>query len=126
MNNLNDNIETSFNIEFCTHLEYHLTESLANTKNTSLKGFWCDGISSQPIGFNFLKINKVNELSQINTIAWIGKDGQDEYKMIINLDKKSLKNISEGIILIDCILEANTTDWFDIDIKRKVIKIKLK
>jgi hypothetical protein len=37
-------IETPFNKDFCAELKIRIYRELENTKDTELKGFWCDGI----------------------------------------------------------------------------------
>ena len=78
-----------FNEKFCSHLEFHLGQTFKNSDRQELNGFWCDGISWNPIPDNQSTKKGINGTRQIVTKAWIGNDGQDEYEMTIRLGKYS-------------------------------------
>ncbi|MCD4695335.1 MAG: hypothetical protein K8S16_03755, partial [Bacteroidales bacterium] len=76
MTNAEQNIETPFNEEFCTKLEFRICSELENSNDTELKGLWCDGILWKPSNEIQLTKKHVNDKRQIITKAWIGKTGQ--------------------------------------------------
>lgn len=123
--NTEQNIETPFNEEFCGRLEYRICNELKKSKAIELRGFWCDGISCWP---NEKQLTKkyVNDKRKIDTIAWIGKTGQDEYQATIHFGKKSLSSYAKGSDLNDSIPELDSlNEWLEIDIEKKTIEIKL-
>lgn len=126
MTKAQQNIETPFNEEFCTRLEYRICHELEKSTDPELKGFWCDGISWNPTSDNQLTKKSVNDTRQIVTKAWIGKDGQDEYEMKIRFGKYSLRRYSKGTEMIDCIPSSDSMDWIDIEPEHKKIEIRLK
>ncbi|TYA84234.1 hypothetical protein [Seonamhaeicola marinus] len=120
------NIETPFNEEFCTRLEFRLCREFSESDDAKLKGFWCDGVSWFPTD-NQLTKKHVNDIRKIITKAWIGKSGQDVYQATIHFGKKSLSNYSKGKELTECIPELDSDmDWIEIDIEEKTIEITLK
>ena len=125
MTNAEQNIETTFNEEFCTRLEFRLCREFTESDDAELKWFWCDGVSWFPTD-NQLTKKHVNDKRKIITKAWIGKDGQDEYQATIHFGKKALSNYAKGKDLIECIPDfENETEWIEIDIDKKTIDIKL-
>lgn len=116
---------SSFNQEFCTHLEYHLCRTFQRSERKDLKWLGCDGISSEPAIDSHLLKEHVKNKKLIVTKAWIGEDGQDEYHMAIHFGKRSLKRYANDASLIDCIPSEDTLDWIDIDTERKTIEIWL-
>ena len=123
---VNHQANMAFSEIFCTHLEYHLSKTFENSNRNDLKGFWCDGVSWNPISHRHLDRKLVNDTRKIVTKAWIGKDGQDEYEMTIRFGKYALRRFSKGTEMIDCIPSADTMDWIEIDIETKKIEIRLK
>lgn len=111
----------SFNEEFCENLEYHLGETFEKSARNELKGFWCDGVLHKRIDKK-----RVNDNRIIDTIAWIGKDGQNKYEMRICLGNKSLRRFAKGTSMIDCIPSSGTVNWINIDTKKRKIEIELK
>ena len=93
MKSQQQNIETPFNREFCTKLEFRISSELENSNDEGLKGFWCDGILWKPLMENQLSKKHVNDKRQIITKAWIGKTGQTEYKATIHFGKYSASTI---------------------------------
>ncbi len=125
MTNTQQNIETPFNKEFCTRLEYRICYELEKSTDSELKGFWCDGISWFPIE-NQLSKKLVNDKRKIETKAWIGKTGESEFKAIIHFGKKALSNYAKGFDLTQTIPELESeSEWIEIDIENKIIEIKL-
>jgi hypothetical protein len=128
MNKKENKTIESFNEDFCDYLEYHLCETFKNSvrEKEKLRGFWCDGVSQQPFIDSQITKKSVNDTRKIETIAWIGKTGQEKYNMTIRFGKYSLRRYAKGASLIDCIPSDETMDWIDIDIENKIIEIRLK
>ena len=122
MDEMENKTGESFDEDFCGYLEYHLCRTFANHHS----GFWCDGVSHLPLYESQLTKKSVNDTRKIETQAWLGLTGQDEYKMIIRFGKYSLRRYARGTSLIDCIPSEETMDWIDIDIGDKIIEIWLK
>ena len=125
--NAEKNIESSFNKEFCTRLEYRICYELEKLTDPELKGFWCDGVLWKPLIENQLLKKHVNDKRQIITKAWIGKTGQTEFKAIINFGKKALSKYTKEMDLIECIPDLESqVKWIEFDIENKTINIELK
>lgn len=126
MTTASTNNQTSFNEEFRIRLEHHLCSTFENFKQPKFKGFWCDGVSFEvPDGIEAFK-KQINDKREYKTIAWIGKDGQDEYEMTIKFGKYSLRRIAEDSDLMDCLPNDNSLEWLDLDTGKKTIEIRLK
>lgn len=111
----------SFNEDFCLHLEYHLGETFEKSNKAELKGFWCDGVLVKEISKK-----QINDKRVIETTAWIGKNGQEVYEMLIYLGKYSLRRCARGTSMIDCLPSSDSMDWINIDIEKHWIEIQLK
>ena len=118
-------METVFNEEFCTKLEFRICRELEKSEDPELKGFWCDGISWFP-NENQLNKKHVNDKRKIETKAWIGKTGQTEFKATVYFGKKAVSKYARGIELTECIPDLDSqTEWIEIDLKNKRIAIKI-
>ena len=122
--NYNLKIETSFNKEFCDNLEFKL--DFDNLDKEEVKGFWCDGINHIPNDIkSLLKANLVNK-KELKTNAWIGKDGQGEYKMTIKFGNQSIEKYKQNQSLVNCIPTDNFQNWINIIPEKNEIEITLK
>ena len=125
MTNSQQKIETPFNEEFCTRLEYRICHELKKSTDPELKGFWCDGVSWFPTK-NQLTKKYVNDKRKIETKAWIGKTGQTEFKATVHFGKKALSKYAKGTELIECIPDLESqSEWIEIDLESKNIEIKI-
>ena len=125
MTNAEQNIETPFNEELCTRLEYRICHELGKSNNPDVKGFWCDGISWFPTEIQLTK-KHVNDKREIETKAWIGKTGQTEFKATIIFGKKALSKYAKGADLTECIPDLDSqAEWIEIDTAKKTIEITL-
>lgn len=122
--NYNLNIATPFDKGFCTHLERRL--NFDKLENDEIIGYWCDGIDHLPRDLKSLSKKNIEKNKRVNTIAWIGKDGQGEYEMEIIFGNESIANYQKNKSLVDCIPEENFKDWIKIEPEKKRIQIKLK
>jgi hypothetical protein len=122
--NYNLKIETSFNHDFCSHLEHKL--DFNQLDNSKVKGFWCDGVDHFTSDLKSLAKSHIQNNKMIKTKAWIGLDGQEEYEMTIRFGEKSIANYKNDLSLIDCIPDNSCGDWIKIEPDRKEIEIKLK
>jgi len=122
--NYNLKVEPPFNKDFCAVLEYRL--DFSQLENENIKSFWCDGIDHLPIDIKSLSIGNLKMKAFIKTKAWIGRDGQDKYEMTIHFGPAALSNYIERKDLHECIPEAATDEWINIDPERKQIEITLK
>jgi len=125
MNNTSTNIETPFNEEFCSQLEYHLGRTFQNFDDNEIRSYWCDGVSWSPTSDKQLDNKWVNDKRSIVTTAWIGKDGQDKYEMTVKFGNRALRRYAKGTNLLDCIPTEEKTDWIEIDPELKQIEIQL-
>lgn len=114
-------MDTPFNEDFCSQLEYHLGRTFKKSTRSDIMGFWCDGVLCEPI--NEAELNYTHK---VETKAWIGKDGQDEYRMIIRFGKKSITLFAKGEDLVDSIPSEESMDRIDINTGKRTIEIRLK
>ena len=121
--NYNIHINIPFNQEFCQHLEHQL--DLINLNSDELKGFWCDGISHWPDDFKSLSKTNIMRTKSINTKAWVGKDGQTEYNMNIQLGPIAITNYELGKSLEESIPTTEHPKWISIDPDELMIQIRL-
>ena len=109
---------------FCDELKYIICDALENTWNKQTKGFWCDGCElSAPD--NYYSKKYINDNRQTYLIAYIGKDGQDTYKVIFNFGKMALSKYARDLDILECIPKSNFEKWFTIDTDKKNIEILL-
>jgi hypothetical protein len=110
--------------EFCEFLEYEICKAFEHSVNNKIKGFWCDGVMlNQPDNFYSQKF--VNDNRKITMKAFIGKDGQTEYELILNFGNKSLNRFARTLDIKECVPNSNEQNWYDIDTKLKKIEIQL-
>ena len=126
MTSQESSVSISFSQAFCSQLEYRLCQTFENSSRPDLSGFWCDGVSWDPVPDTQLTKKSVNDSKCVVTRAWIGKDGQDEYEMTIQFGKYALRRIAKGTEMNDCIPSSETMDWIDIDTAKRTIEIRLK
>jgi len=87
---------------FCVFLEYELTKAFPHSADPLVKSFWCDGILL-PHSEKELSQKNVNDKRQILMRAYIGKDGQDMYDLILNFGRRSLSRHARGLDLQECV-----------------------
>ncbi|MFK7908797.1 MAG: hypothetical protein AB8B69_26950 [Chitinophagales bacterium] len=117
-------VDVPFNMEFCSILEHSL--NFEELEDEGVKGFWCDGIDHMPRDMKSLSRANLEENKLIKTKAWIGKDGQGEYEMTINLGGQSIENYQLNRSLVNCIPDNNFKEWVIIEPEKKEIQVFLK
>ena len=122
--NYNLKVEPPFNKDFCSALEYSLDFSQFEDEN--IKSLWCDGVDHLPVDVKSLSIGNLKQEPFIKTKAWIGKDGQGVYEMIIHFGPKALSNYIKRQDLHECIPDTASDEWIKIVPEKKEIEIRLK
>ena len=118
-------MKESFNDDFCLRLEYHLCETLWKSTRGDIRGFWCDGVGFWDSDPQITK-KRVNGTRRIETVAYLGKSGQEPYKMTIRLGRYALRRYARGNSMVDCIPSNETMDWIDVDTVKRTIEIRLR
>lgn len=114
----------SFNHDFCSDLEFHLTRSFGASTEQALDGFWCDGVNMPFEDKQLLKAN-LRATQQIVTEVWLGITGQDIYIMTINLGPRALKNCIADMPLNECLPPDTSLSWVEVDSEARLISIQL-
>ncbi|MDR1284812.1 MAG: hypothetical protein LBJ88_01265 [Campylobacteraceae bacterium] len=101
-------MEIKFDRKFCDLFEYEICRYFENNHNENTKGFWCDGV-----------IFEWADEKMAYFRIFIGKTGQTEYKLTLNIGEKTLLKYKKDL--------AKKT-WFlinenkvDIDLRNKNI-----
>lgn len=115
--------EPPFNREFCTHLEWKLDFDELDMEE--LTGFWCDGVDHLPADIKSLTKSKIREHQEIVTKAWIGREGENHYEMIIRLGEQAIANYMGNLSLVPTIPDENQKKWIQIEPKNQRIIIQL-
>lgn len=89
-----------FDQSFLDFVEYKVCDALNGS------GLWCDGVMSP----KYLKDQR-----EIWFAAFVGKDGQSEYELILRLGDKSLSRYTRNLDIKECWPEGDSQDWFYID-----------
>ena len=85
---------------------------------------WCDGILL-PNDENDYSKKAANDKREVLVKAFIGKDGQGEYSMLIKFGGKSLSKYARELDLTDCVPKPEKNDWYEIDTETNKIIIQL-
>lgn len=110
--------------DFCEFLEYKLCKAFEHSDNEQIKGFWCDGVLLDQPDSYYSKMF-VNNNRKVTLKAFIGKDGQTEYKLTMKFGKKALSRYARNLDIKECVPKPDNQNWFDIDTKRNKIEIQL-
>ncbi|MBK0379731.1 hypothetical protein [Mucilaginibacter segetis] len=113
-------VETSLNVNFLQVLEYILSKAFRNSNDHVLKYFWCDGIDKPVINEQFTNRN-ITSINKVATQAWIGPNGQDRFQMTIKLGPCSRRKVLKGLDLHECLPNAESLDWVEIDTQKFLI-----
>jgi hypothetical protein len=110
--------------QFLEILEFTITKAFSNSLNPKTKGFWCDGIVLLNNENEYSK-KVINDKRLLNLKAFIGKSGQEEYKMTLHFGRKSLSKIIRDLDIESCIPNSENDEWIKIDTLNKEIIVKL-
>ena len=90
------------NQDFCEFLEHEICKAFKHTDNDQIKGFWCDGVLlNQPDSSYSQK--SVNDNRHIILKAFIGKDRQAEYELILKFGNKALSSYVRNLDIKECV-----------------------
>ena len=109
---------------FCSFLEYHLSKCFKHATDEDLKHFWCDGITL-PSNESSYSIKSINDNRLVVLTAYLGKNGQEEYSLLIKFGDRSLSRYSRELNINNCIPDFEKNDWYFVDKKKKHITIQL-
>ncbi len=68
---------------------------------------------------------KVNDTKEITLKAFIGKDGQSAYELILKFGNKALSRIARDLSIQECVPNPNHANWFTIDTEKNKLVIQL-
>ncbi len=109
---------------FCEFLEYEISKMFEHSVNDQTKGFWCDGVLlSQPESNYSQKF--VNDNRHVKLKAFIGKDGQTEYELILKFGPQALSRYARNLDIYACVPSPDRLNCFYIDTKRNRIELQL-
>lgn len=110
--------------DFCDFLEYEICKAFEHSDIAEIKGFWCDGVLlSEPDSCYSQKF--VNDNRRVKLKAFIGKDGQAEYELILKFGSRALCRFAGNLDLKESVPDPGKLNWFDIDIKLNKVEIQL-
>lgn len=89
-----------------------------------MRSLWCDGILL-PNDENDYSMKAINDKREVQVKAFIGKNGQGEYSMLIKFGRKSLSKYARDLDITDCVPKADENDWYEIDTEKNKIIIQL-
>ena len=112
------------NEKFCGFLEYHLSKSFKYSNDESIRPFWCDGVML-PSNENDYSKQSIKNNRQVLLKAFIGKDGQDEFALLLKFGDHALSKYVRDLDIMDCIPEIEKYDWYTVDKERKQVIILL-
>ncbi len=111
-----------FSEHFRDALEYWLCEMFRRIGEEELKGFWCDGVL-HPALDTVLKPEEILKNRRIETVAFVGKTRQEQYDIVINLGRNSLKCYIEGRDLVEYLPSLECDDCLNVNINKHLIEI---
>jgi hypothetical protein len=110
--------------DFYEFLEYEICKAFWHSPNEETKGFWCDGVLSPSSNYDFSSVS-FHDTGQITLKAFIGRDGQSEYELILKLGNNAFRRYVSNQDFRECIPNPDKPDWFVIDIQKRRIEIQL-
>jgi hypothetical protein len=110
--------------DFCSFLEYRLTSAFKYSVDGIIKQFWCDGVVL-PSNENEYSKKFVNDTRQIVATAYLGKTGQEEYRLVIKFGEKALRRYSRDLDIKECVPDPEKDDWYITEAEKKQIIIQL-
>jgi len=112
------------NQNFLNFLEFHLTKAFSYSPDSSVRSLWCDG-TLLPNNENDYSKKTVIDKREIQVKAFIGKDGQGEYSLLMKFGRNSLSKYARDLDITDCIPKAHESDWYAVDTETNKMIIQL-
>ena len=110
--------------DFCDFLEYKICKAFEHSDNDKIRGFWCDGVSTNQSD-SYYSQKSVNAHRQVTLKAFVGKEGQTEYELTLKFGNKALSRYTRNMDIKECVPNPDKKNWFNIDTKRNKIEIQL-
>ena len=101
-----------------------IPNALEQLANPDAKGFWCDGVTTGVSDYFYSK-QFVNDNRYVPLVAYIGKDGQSEYQLILYFGPKALSRSARELSIEECIPDTDASEWFTIDVQQQKIEIQM-
>lgn len=109
---------------FCEYLENEICKAIQIYPTNETKDFWCGGVLlSEP--FNTYTTDYIIENKQVLLKAYVGKNGQEEYDLILKFGELALSYQAKNMDIINCLPNIELTNWLSIDTNKKTIVIHL-
>jgi hypothetical protein len=110
--------------DFCEFLAYELCKAFKQSDSDQVKGFWCDGVLLCESECSYSQ-KFVNDNKQVILKAFVGKDGQTEYELILKFGSKALSRFARNLDIKECVPGPNELHWCDIDTAQNRIEVQL-
>lgn len=111
--------------DFFRKLEWEIIpDALEELANPDTKGFWCDGVTFVESNSYYTK-KSVNDNRYVPLLAYVGKDGQSQYELILHFGPEALSRYDRDLSIMECIPDGNASEWFSIDVQQEKIEIQL-
>jgi len=112
------------NKDFCDYLEIAICNVFIHLDSPETRGFWCDGVMLDHINETYT-LKNLNKKRQVKMIAYIGKDGQTKYNLILKFGSNALNRLTKNLVLNQCIPTDEASKWFSIDTERHQLELQL-
>ncbi|PWV56378.1 hypothetical protein [Chitinophaga sp. S165] len=112
--------------DFFQFLEYRITEAFKETDDEELRLFWCDGVLPATNERGRLSLQHVKHHRKIVTQAFIGREGQTRYDLVLKIGDEALHSYTHNLDLKVCVPDTDALSWFTIDTEKRKIEIQLK
>src|SRR5690242_19413700 len=109
--------------DFCITLEYELCKAFEFSDLETVRYFGCDGVLMSEPDMYYTK-KYINDNRKTTFKAFIGNDGQTEYKLILLFGPKALSRMARDLDLTECIPDPENPDWFNIDTDKNIIEVQ--
>lgn len=110
--------------EFCLNLEKAISEVFRALDEEATRGFWCDGVVTIAPDRQY-DAKKVNDHRAFELKAYVGKDGQSEFSLLVHFGPKALSRYARGLGVSNCIPDTAQTEWLTTDVVSRTIEIQL-
>jgi hypothetical protein len=113
------------NDDFFSKLEREIIpNALEEISIPGTNGFWCDSVTTIASDLYYTK-KFINDNKYVSLLAYIGKDGQTKYEVILYFGPKALSRYARDLPIVECIPDTNASEWFTIDVQKQKIEIQL-